>query len=257
MTLAKNKIKREAFNEIGNRLDDLLEGLKEAKLKAEGAALAVGGLSPKIQALHEHVDKDVDEGVIKDLQVAKLVKLYITRSMNICEESARMAHDAHVKLEAKSTGIKASIFEVKKLFDKEEAAIQQAIFLAKCAEGAEGEQILDPTAAEPHRRQTGQRPLPSIKARRQAEEIKAQTEETQVPELSEPENVVPTEEKEEVPALPTPTPQDPLTEIKESQRAAVRADGRYQCGGCKRHFKSWDDLMEHCTLEEHVPRSPE
>lgn len=260
MTLAKNQIKREAFNEIGNRLDDVLDGIKEATLKAEGAAIAVGGIAPKIQALHEHVNKDVDEGVITDLSVAKLVKTYITRAIDICEESAKQAQEVKIKLGSKADGISASIFEVKKLYDKEESAIQQAIFLSKCAEGGTEEQVLDPVNVK-HKRRVGERPQPSIKARRQAEELTENLEETQEPEKAEPEKVVQKEEKEKEtqPApLSTPTPpSDPLQEIRDAQQASVRVDGRYQCGSCKRHFKSWDDLMEHCTLDNHTPRSPE
>jgi len=252
MTLAKTQIKRDAFNQVGNRLDDMLEDIEKAKLKAEGASVAVSGLSTKVEALYEYVNKDLDEGVIKDIAVAKLVKTYITRALDICGESSKAADRTRLKLSAKAEGISASLFEVKKLFDHEDATLRQAIFLARNAEDAPKSKILDTTTSIDDRR-----PSPSIKAQRQAEEIiqkieetTTETEKTEEVIGEEPDPVVVVEPEEEVVVTP-----DPMEEIHNAQNQAKRADGRFQCGSCKRHFKDWASLIEHCAEEEHSPRS--
>jgi DNA-directed RNA polymerase subunit M/transcription elongation factor TFIIS len=259
MTHMKFMVERETLHRVGMRLDDQLEALEKDKLKAEGAAIAVAGLPKKIMALHQHVDDELDQGSIKTIEEAKKVKLYVTRALETCEQSAQAASELKVKLEARMEGLKQAIGEVKKQYDLADQRIRVFQQLAKKAEGQEDEEVVDPQeAAAPEdpkpRRQTGEHPGPSVKERRLAEveEAKARVQGAQEAVRKSADAV----EKNDTVMVhdPVVAEAEALAARQKAQEGARRADGRFQCGTCRRHFVTWDELQLHCADERHQPR---
>lgn len=165
MSLEKSEVRIGVANEIGCAMDDALEAARGQVKYCEGGNVLLLLAQRKVQALAQLVDDDLDgkgEGLIKDLETAKLVKKYITRAVTIIGSDAAGAANAKLVATGHVQAYEMAIKGLKKKVDLETAKVAQA--------KKNAETVLKGGAFDDASRGTGQAPQPGIKMRRLAEE---------------------------------------------------------------------------------------
>jgi len=93
MSIEKAEVKVGTANEIGNRLDDVLEGTTKDLYRLEGAAVAYRQAVQAVEVVSTVIDKDMDEGKV-GLEEASLIKKYLERArQNVQGQSAQAEHN--------------------------------------------------------------------------------------------------------------------------------------------------------------------
>jgi hypothetical protein len=170
MSIDKSEIRIGLANEIGNTLDDALEAAEKEISFFEGGNNALQQVGERVQALAKDVDKDLDEGLIKELEVAALVKRYITRAVGIIGTGARSAENKRLQAEGKTIAFRSSVKAVKKVIDAEQAQLRTIIAHAKQIKELADKANADDVDVD-LRRGPGDHPGSSIKTQRLAEEL--------------------------------------------------------------------------------------
>ena len=157
----KAEVKVGTAHEIGVRMDDLLDVAKRDMERAIGAQNALLEGSKIVLSLHGVVDKEIDAGTL-DLEMAKKVKLYVTRAVTALESLAQRAANIQQVTNGRVQGLQAAVGSIKTFHDQEKAALD-ALAAAPPAEPP-----VPPTLGEVAG-ETRPAPLLTIKQRRLAE----------------------------------------------------------------------------------------
>jgi hypothetical protein len=157
----KAEVKVGTAHEIGVRMDDLLDVAKRDMERAIGAQNALLDGSKIVLSLHGVVDKEIDAGTL-DLEMAKKVKLYVTRAVTALESLAQRAANIQQVTNGRVQGLQAAVGSIKTFHDQEKAALD-ALVAAPPAEPP-----VPPTPGEVAG-ETRPAPLLPIKQRRLAE----------------------------------------------------------------------------------------
>jgi len=131
----KSKIKIGTAQEIGEQLDDQLEGAERQIHLQDGAAMGLRRAAEKLKELGAHVQKDLKEGHLGEfgdlgLKVADYAIRYISRSASLVENLALTAEVEKVKAIGRVDGLKAAVQSTKKVMDGEKVkllAYEQAV----------------------------------------------------------------------------------------------------------------------------------
>lgn len=151
MSLEKTKLRSAAMNEVGNRLDDVLEATKSEMHRAEGGmATATKALERSLQ-LTTLVDKDLDDGLI-DIEGAKLAKGYLARVQSAMKSLVLEEEKRRNVAQGMVMGLDRAVKETKTMLDREDA------------------KIVVPETVPVAQRSVGGRPSGTIKEQRLAEE---------------------------------------------------------------------------------------
>jgi len=119
MSVEKAELRAAAIQEIGSRVDDLLEASNAAAQQVEGGESAALHVAELIKKLHAHVDKDIDEGVITSLKEGEMIKRWITRAVHIAEQYAGGLTRAKQAQKGHAQGITAVVQMLKNQHDQE------------------------------------------------------------------------------------------------------------------------------------------
>ncbi len=157
----KGELKAAVVHEVGVKVDDMLESAKAESAKHTGANVALLAAAKKVAELAQHVDKDLEEGKLNDLEphlVAQAVKKYITRCEGVLHNLAEVSARAKLTSEGRIQMAELIVGNLKKVHDAE---------LAKSRLKKQLEE--EPAVAQTDVRPTGVRPM-SLKEQRLAEE---------------------------------------------------------------------------------------
>lgn len=125
MSIEKSEIKILTAQEIGVRLDDLVEAATKEEATLSGAKQALTTAAMKVEELQKHVEKDLDEGKI-DLEQQKLIKPWIDRAAGVIRNLATQAEVNQLQARGKIMAFKQSVAEVKRVQDVEKAKVEAA-----------------------------------------------------------------------------------------------------------------------------------
>jgi hypothetical protein len=172
--LVKSEVKAGTLHEVGCRLDDSRDAAQREAEAYRGAHDALRQCAKKLQALAEHVKKDLDEGRVAgaiaegELAVAKLVTTYVERAAGVAENLALTAHANHLTSMGRFDAFTRATSITKRLFD-EESAKAEAIRVAIERGELESDGMISQTSVRP----VGVHPGASIAEQRKAEEESA------------------------------------------------------------------------------------
>lgn len=173
MSTERVELRASGIHDVGVKMDDLLEGAQKEILRCEGAALGLLQCNKAVNDLMGHVDSDVNDGkydhITEALEVAKLVKLYISRAVQIVANLGMNANNQKMIVTGQIQAMQMAVAVTKKMHEAE---------MAKASAIVEAEQ--HPEDIDLRGRQAGVRPPISLKERRLAEERV----EASVPQLS-------------------------------------------------------------------------
>lgn len=159
MSIEKAEVKIGTANEIGNRLDDVLEGTTKDLYRLEGASVAYRQAVQAVEVVSSFLDRDVNEGKV-GLEEATLIKTYLEKArQNVQGQATQAEHNRVVQL-GKVQAMQATVQIVKKFRDDEESKAKR---LREAAEQLEAE------TGQPISRPVGMRPGSTLKERRLAE----------------------------------------------------------------------------------------
>lgn len=153
----KGELKAAVVYEIGCKVDDMLEGATLDVARNEGAKNALMMATKKVSNLAVEVDRELDGGDFDKLgdpmEVAKLVKKYVTRAVAILESGAAGAENHRLISQGRAQAFELMVANMKKIRDGE---LEKAR-VRETDGGSRGHAV-------------GVEPKPSIKARRLAED---------------------------------------------------------------------------------------
>ena len=181
MNIEKAEVKVDVAHELGCRIDDTREAARNEVAQWEGANTALVQAGRAIEELAKHVDKDIDEGGY-DLETAKAVKKYITRSAAVAQNLATQAGAQRLMAQGKVQALENAVKIVKKFHEDEVRKVEgfkQALLDGRIRIEPDGTQ----QATTPGVNVPGVRPGVGIKEQRLAEEAaaKAATQATETP----------------------------------------------------------------------------
>lgn len=193
MNLQKSEVKQGILRDLAVRFDEQKEALEKIVEQAVGAKTALVKMAKDIQALHGHADRDLDEGRITDLDVLKLVKLYVTRAMEGCQNQAKHFEIMEIRQRGRLEQADIQVKMVEKLYKDEETRLRAVLAAIDdgtvTVDGSDISVAENPPSNVVPMRPTGTRPGKSIGQRRKEEakaaEAVAKTPEAVVETLSE------------------------------------------------------------------------
>lgn len=156
-----SEIKMHMAQEIGTRLDDMLDGAKREVAIYEGSKQALGLAHSKVSDHLKYIDKDLEEGKL-DLEQSVLVKRYIGQVLGILQNLCTGADVQKLQAQGKVLAFESSVKTTKSAFDIEKARVA----MSKPAEGIAGESAALSLIRE---RATGEHPGDPLAARRNEE----------------------------------------------------------------------------------------
>lgn len=92
MGIEKAEFKALVISEVETEFEEVLVAEEARQHRQEGAAGAFAAASKACLDIQGHVERDIDEGKL-DLEVAKHVKLYVSRCAQACEGLMRQAEN--------------------------------------------------------------------------------------------------------------------------------------------------------------------
>lgn len=156
----KSEFKAAVISELGVKVEDMAEAAKLDVAKHEGAKEALVLAVRKLSELLQHVDKDLDEGLLAEagepLIVAKFIKKYLTRAAAVLESGVVSSENQRLVSQGRHQALQTVVTNMSKVRDQELEKGKQRQALA------EGE--------ETRGRPVGAHPGLSIKEQRQLEE---------------------------------------------------------------------------------------
>jgi len=135
-TLEKAEIKILTAGDIGADIEDMMEQAQKAEHMHEGAKLALGDASRKVNALAEHLKKSIEDGDLKlgeidsPEKIDGLVRKYIVRAVNILENLQLMAQNSQIGSAGMVAGYKSAMRAPMKVMEgerKKMEALKEAI----------------------------------------------------------------------------------------------------------------------------------
>lgn len=166
MNPAKAQIKTIVAEEFGRHIEKMGEKAGEKVLAHKGGKEAFELGAKRVGELAEHIDKDIEEGVINEfvgepLKVAAYAKRYLKRAMGALDNLATAAQIAIYKTEGQQIGLNDANTYINKQWQEEKAKLEA---LQKGIEDGS----IRPDDGPPPRGPDGH-PGPSLKSQRQAE----------------------------------------------------------------------------------------
>lgn len=155
MSVDKSEIKKGTLNEVGARLDDMLEGAQRQRNANNGAKQALFQCAKQIGNLSKVAEKEAEETQL-DLDILGLIKKYIGRAQMAADGLARQQENQELISAGKVEALTKAVQMVKKQWEVEDTKIQPP-------EPISQREI--PTGS----RQPGQHPGPSIAQQRRLE----------------------------------------------------------------------------------------
>lgn len=125
MSTLKSELRAAAMYEMGVKLDDQLESARVDEHRAEGAISALLRVQTRLEQLALGVDKDVDEGKF-DIEVSKLLKTTLSRSMTIVGITVKEEADARLRSQGGVAGLTRAIEAAKSMVEAERRKIHDA-----------------------------------------------------------------------------------------------------------------------------------
>jgi hypothetical protein len=101
-TVEKAEIKILTAHDIGADIEDMMEQARKAEHMHEGAKLALGDASRKVNALADHLKKSIEDGELKlgevdaPQKIEALVRKYIVRAVNLLENLSLIAQNSQI-----------------------------------------------------------------------------------------------------------------------------------------------------------------
>lgn len=170
MNLDKSDLKIQTANELGCRLDDLLEGSQKELYRLEGSVTSFKKSMTSIEDLEKVVDKEMDEGKF-DLEVATHIKRFTDRARQMLLNMALNAENLRLMQLGKIQAYEHSVSSTKKFVTDEASRAAQLREAVEAARKAQANSTNGaPVSAEID---DPRRPPPSIKVQRLAEEAAA------------------------------------------------------------------------------------
>jgi len=153
---AKSEIKAAAAQEIGIRIDDLLDEATRELYQAGGAQTAFVESAKAVAKLFEHVNKDLDLELYP-LDVGAKIKLYITRAVTLLENLGHQSNNLQIAAHGRKQALSKVITTIKTYQDSEKNKIPAPLPVEELT-------VKDSLIT------VEDRPKPTIKERRLAEE---------------------------------------------------------------------------------------
>jgi hypothetical protein len=177
-SLLKSEVKLSAVNELGCRLDDVLEESNKDLYRAEGAINALKQAVSTIENLMKVLDRELSDNDI-DLDSCKTIKSYVDRSRVLLVNLATAAENGRQAHVGKIQGFQQAVAIAKRYREEElnKLALMREAIERNVAELNSEESSED--TEDRQARRPGTRPAPAIKARRRAEEFSATLENSQ------------------------------------------------------------------------------
>jgi hypothetical protein len=122
----KSEVKIAAAQDIGVRLDDLLEQARTEVAQMNGAQTGMNEGARAVAKLLTAVDSDIDNGVM-DLQQAQMAKLYVNRAIAVLENLARHMGNLVLAANGKVTAFDKAVASVKTYQDAEQVRLASAL----------------------------------------------------------------------------------------------------------------------------------
>lgn len=156
MNPEKSRLKMLTIQELGSHMDDMLEGAEADIHRAEGGMVWLQQVQKSYKAVASRVDTDLDEGAISGdwgpVETAQYVKKVLGQLNQGIQDLALKAQGEKLAAIGKAQGIRNCVAGAKKVYDSEQAKMEQSLLqLKKAKEEAEanGE---DPKEVEPRPR---------------------------------------------------------------------------------------------------------
>lgn len=123
MSVLKSEVKIATTQEIGVRMDDLLDEAQGEVHRAMGGQSALMEAVKQVQLLHGHVDKDIDESKY-DLDVGSKIKLYVTRAVTILESMSQQLSNVQFTKRGKVEALQRVVHQIKSIQDAEKTKLE-------------------------------------------------------------------------------------------------------------------------------------
>lgn len=162
MSLLKSEAKLSAVNELGCRLDDVLEGSTQDLYRSEGAVSGLKQAVSSLEGLLKILDKELNDNEV-DLNACKIIKSYVDRARITVVNLATNAELNRQSQVGKIQGFQQAVAIAKKYKDEELNKLQMI-------KTAIDNKLDNSESTSAEGRQSGAPPGPSIKSRRLAEE---------------------------------------------------------------------------------------
>jgi hypothetical protein len=178
MSLIKSESKIQAINEVGCRLDDVLENSRKETYRLEGAVESYKSIIFNLDNLFKTLSGEVDKENI-DPPSKRIINSYIDRVRSVVQHNLRAMEEKQKVHAGKLQGFEQAVTIAKKVKDEELGKLQvlkDAITLKLSEAEASKEESQDDEGEEGKIKQKsvgrtpGTRPGPSIKLQRLAEE---------------------------------------------------------------------------------------
>lgn len=160
MSIDKANLKTLVYQDVGVKLDDLLEGAEKLQLQFAGGKAALLIAKRNILNLVSLVDTELDEQKIPDIETAEHVKRFLTRAVASLESAARNCENQEISAGGGAAFGSKAVKLIKQLQEQEQAkakAAKEALSQADIPSGSDD------------RRAVGTRPALSIAAQRRKE----------------------------------------------------------------------------------------
>lgn len=119
MSVEKAELRADVVNEMGNRIEDLLEGSQAQVHRAEGAEQAMRQAATIVRQLHEHIDRELEAKQIPDLEHAQLAKDWITRAAGVLDQFAEQQAQQRVMQAGHAQGVALAVRVLKSAHTEE------------------------------------------------------------------------------------------------------------------------------------------
>ncbi len=126
MNPEKSRLKISTINEVGNKFDDMRDGIIREISEWVGAKQALKEAAKNVQNLAAHVDKDLEEDLVPGdaLPVAAYVKKYIGRAVEAVDNMMLRAQNLELVANGKLTAMDGVLKCTKKVYDEEMKALE-------------------------------------------------------------------------------------------------------------------------------------
>lgn len=160
MSFAKSDLKILTYNDVGNRLDDMLEAAQRSKSSLEGGKQALFAAAKNVEALLKASEQDLEEGRLPDVETLGHVKKALVRALTSVQTLAKNFENREIMAAGSVDMASKSVALVKKLMDDEKRKLSGLVEAAELGKEEE---------SNGRERPAGLRPGPSIAQQRRAE----------------------------------------------------------------------------------------
>jgi hypothetical protein len=119
----KSEFKAAVISELGVKVEDMAEAAKLDVAKNEGAKEALILAVRKLSELTQHVDKDLDEGLLSEagepLLVAGLIKKYLVRAAAVIESGVVSSENHRLLAQGRQQALQTVVTNMSKVRDQE------------------------------------------------------------------------------------------------------------------------------------------